>query len=151
MNIQPGCRITFQCALKNNDGELLENDQHTLIFDPGQGDLPAAIEDAMVGQSAGGELRLCLPPEECFGSYDLEAIITVPRSEFPPDAEIVPGDIVPISLLSEDGEVVSDADDDTLEARVVQINPEAIVLDANHPWAGEEISFEIDILALAPA
>ncbi len=150
MQIQPGCKITFTCALKNNEGELLESDNHTLLFAPGQGDLPAAIEDALLGQSAGGELRLCLPPEECFGSYDLEAIVTVPRSEFPPDAEIVPGDIVPISLVSDDGEQLSNPEESAMEARVVQINPEAIVLDANHPWDGEEINFEIDILAVEP-
>ena len=146
MRIQPGCKIKFHCTLKNKEGEALEDEEHTLTFDPGQGDLPDAVEDAMMGKAAGEEVRLCLPPEECFGSYDLEAIITVPRSEFPSDAEIVPGDIVPIHLVPES----ADEEGGDLEARVIQINPEAIVLDANHPWAGQDIHFEIEIVSVDP-
>ena len=79
-------------------------------------------------------------------SYDLEAIITVPRSEFPSDAEIVPGDIVPIHLVPES----ADEEGGDLEARVIKINPEAIVLDAKHPWAGQDIHFEIEIVSVDP-
>ena len=64
MQIQPGCKITFTCALKSNEGELLESDNHTLLFAPGQGDLPAAIEDALLGQSAGGKHRRSSPPAD---------------------------------------------------------------------------------------
>jgi FKBP-type peptidyl-prolyl cis-trans isomerase SlyD len=71
----------------------------------------------------------------------------VPRSEFPEDAEIVPGDWVSIEVSGDEGEEAKGE----MEMRVVEIAPEAITLDANHPLAGEEITFDLKVAAVRKA
>jgi FKBP-type peptidyl-prolyl cis-trans isomerase 2 len=73
--------------------------------------------------------------------------VAVPRSEFPEDAEIVPGDWVSIEVSGEEGEEKKGE----MEMRVVEIAPEAITLDANHPLAGEEITFDLRIKSVRKA
>ena len=78
--------------------------------------------------------------ERIAADYDPEGLISVPRSEFPPDAEIVPGDWIAVSVSDE-----GDAEEE-LEMRVVEISPEAVVLDANHPLSGRDIRYKLVLL-----
>ena len=69
----------------------------------------------------------------------------MPRSQFPPDAEVVPGDWISVALV-EDAEE-GDGENE-IEMRVVEISPESIVLDANHPLAGRAVTFRLEVLTV---
>ena len=80
-------------------------------------------------------------------------IFTVPRTEFPEDLEIEVGEDLSIALEddgdSEDNIQVEDTNEGAyLEARVMEVNPEAVILDANHPLAGIPIRFRVKVLSV---
>jgi FKBP-type peptidyl-prolyl cis-trans isomerase SlyD len=80
-------------------------------------------------------------PEEGYGTKREDLIITVPREHWSLPETVGVGEIV---------ELQSDAGQ-RLPARIVDMKPEAITLDANHPLAGEALHFEITLVSVRPA
>jgi FKBP-type peptidyl-prolyl cis-trans isomerase 2 len=144
--IEKGSPVEIHYELRDADGQVIESsvdDGEPLGCVLGEGDLPDAVEQALIGKSAGDELVIDLAPGEAFGPYDPEGLVTVPRSELPEDAEIVPGDWITIGVVDEeDGE-------EEAEALVVEVSPEGLVLDLNHPLAQEPLQFRITVLKTA--
>ena len=151
MNVAPGRLVTLRFAIHEEGGECLEvsDEQDPLQVVHGSGELPPAVEDALEGQAVGGKVELVLEPEEAYGPYDPEGIVSVPRAQLPEDLEAEPGDWLPILLEPEEGE--EDDEEDELEARVVEIDDDAVVLDLNHPYAGKKLRFELEVCGVEPA
>ena len=106
----------------------------------GDGDLPEAIEEALVGRVKGDVFEITLQPEDAFGAFDPQGIVSVPRNEFPEGEEIEKGLFVELEVNADDGS------SETLETRVIEVNPEAVTLDANHPLAGKVVTFRMRVL-----
>lgn len=130
----------FTYALFDEDGELVESSGTSeLSFLCGYGQLAGALESALTGLEPGGRKRVSLRPEDAFGGRDAEAIIEVDRGDFPDGVE--PGD--EFQADSEDGGVVT--------LTVVDVDAERVVLDTNHPLAGQKVSIELEVRAVRPA
>ena len=71
------------------------------------------------------------------------------RGEFYDDSEIVPGYWITISLGDDDED--DEVDGQEMDARVLEISPDAITLDANHPLAGQQVVFEMRVLKVRKA
>ncbi len=162
LKIENGCLIQLEYTLRKESGEVLESSDKDGPMDylHGFGDLPEAIEQALEGQEKGFKASVTLDPPDAYGEYDAQMLISVPRDEFPPDAEVVKGDWIDIHLEPEEKtpeEVASEEaseeepEDETLPARVVDITPDAISLDANHPYAGLVITFDVTVLSVEVA
>jgi len=152
VKIQQGHFVQLEYTLRNKDGETIETsaEDGPMEYVHGIGELPEAVEEALEGQVVGFATTITLPPGEAYGPYDPEQLISVPRDEFPADAEIVKGDLIELHIEPEEGEEGFDeeAELQTLEARVVDITPDAISLDTNHPLAGQEVTFEVRVLSI---
>src|SRR5262249_25015914 len=107
------------------------------------------LEKELEGREKGDVLEVSLPAGAAYGEYNPDGLVTVPREQFPPDAEIVPGDWIDVTLSDEEGEEPEDAE--SIEMKVVEISPEAIVLDANHPLAGKACVFDLTVLSVREA
>lgn len=140
--IAKGTLVQLEYTLLGKNGDTLESsaEDGPMECNVGDGDLPATIEEALVGREKGDVFEITLQPEDAFGSYDPEGLVTVPRSEFPEDEQIDPGLFVELEINAEDGSA------ETLETRVIEVNPDAVVLDANHPLAGKVVTFRMRIL-----
>lgn len=109
-----------------------------MTFKLGEEILFPQIDAAIVGMSPGEKKTVHIPAAEAFGEYDKEKIFTVPRSELPDD------------LVPEVGEelMLSNDDDEELEVVVLEATAEAVTFDANHPLAGEDVTFEIELVSI---
>jgi peptidylprolyl isomerase len=96
------------------------------------------IEAALVGMSAGEKKTIVIPAEEAFGDYDEENIVTIPRGQFPDD--LAPEVDMDLELEGEEGE--------SIVGTVVEVTDESVTLDANHPLAGEDLTFELELVAI---
>lgn len=96
------------------------------------------VEQALLGMTAGERKTLTVPAEEAFGEYDAELVFTVPRGEFPGDIEPAVGD--DLELVNDDGE--------GMVVTVVDLDEREVTLDANHPLAGEALTFEVELLEI---
>jgi len=142
--IQKGTFLQLEYHLFNTKGEPLESSEEDgpMELNVGDGDRPDAIEEALVGRKAGDVFEITLQPEDAFGEFNAEGIVTVPRVEFPEDAELEQGLFVELEVTDEEGQP------EVLETRVVEVNAEAVVLDANHPLAGEIVTFRLRIVSV---
>ena len=108
-----------------------------LEFVMGKQMLIAGFEQALLGRAAGDKLRVTIPPLEAYGEIDQELLFEVPLAEVP--AHITPEKGLQLSLSSPEGE---------MEVRIVHVDDQKLVLDGNHPLAGQELTFEIEIVSV---
>jgi peptidylprolyl isomerase len=101
----------------------------------GEGDFFPQIDETLVGMAPGEKRTVIIKAEDAFGEYDSDRVFTVPRSELPEDLVPQAGDEL----------VLTDEDDEDLEVMVVEVNEESITFDANHPLAGEDLYYEIEL------
>ena len=96
------------------------------------------IEEALIGMSPGDKKRLTILEADAFGPYDVEMVSTVPRSQFP-------SDITPV--IGDDLELIND-DDEGMVVTVIEVDDVEVTLDANHPLAGEDLTFEVELVEI---
>lgn len=135
--------VTLDYVLTLDDGEIVENTATGLPmrFLAGHDEILPALEDALYGLSVGDETAVTLAPEDAYGDYDPEAFEEVPVDAFPAGENLEPG--MPISVQDESGEMY--------QAYISEIRPDVIVLDFNHPLAGETLHFQVKLIDLRPA
>lgn len=142
MPIERGTVVTLAFELRNARGESLEDEDSRLAYLHGgfEGIFPK-VEQALEGREVGHELAVTLEPEDAFGEYDAELLRVEPRERFPETLEIgmqfegVPGDRAEESRIY----TITDITDDT------------VVVDANHPLAGERLWFKCAVSDIRPA
>jgi peptidylprolyl isomerase len=96
------------------------------------------IDAAIVGMTPGEKKTVQIAAADAFGEYDKEKIFTVPRSDLPEDLIPEVGD--ELSLSNED--------DEELDVVVLEIAEDQVTFDANHPLAGEDVTFEIELISI---
>ena len=151
MKIRTGCIVELEYELRDSDGTVVEDsvDGGSLTYLHGNDEIPPGLERELDGVEEGAELEVTLGPGEAYGDYNPDGVVSVPRAEFPADAEIVPGDWISV-VLSEEEEGKEEPGEE-MEMRVIEISPEAIVLDANHPLAGQEVTFDLRVVSVRTA
>jgi peptidylprolyl isomerase len=107
-------------------------------FTLGEGQLIPGFEKAVVGMSPGDQKKFTIPSDEAYGPRREELLVTVDRSQMPDDVDPTVGD----NLLLE-------RDDQQFPVRVVETSDDTVTLDANHPLAGEDLVFDIEVLEVA--
>ena len=91
----------------------------------------------------GDSVRVDLGPDELFGAYDPGGIVQVDPAEFPEDAELETGMVLTLQIEGDDEESSGEID-----ARIVEIRPEAVVIDTNPPLAGKPIVLTAKVLGI---
>lgn len=139
--VGPGMVVHVRYRLFDGEGEIAEESdpELPLSFLFGYGQLSPELEQGLEGMLAGESRRIHLPTEAAFGPRNPEAIIEVDRAELPPDAQV--GD--EFEADNEHGEVVS--------LVVLEVLEDHVVLDGNHPLAGQPVELEILVEAVRPA
>ena len=96
------------------------------------------IDAAIVGMAPGEKKTVKIAAADAFGEYDKEKVFTVPRSDLPEDLIPEVGD--ELSLSNED--------DEEIDVVVLETTGDQVTFDANHPLAGEDVTFEIELVSI---
>ena len=104
----------------------------------GTGNLIKGFENALIGMGEGETKTINLTSEEAYGSVQEAAIVTVPKNAFPEDFQFEEG--LMVMGNSPDGREV--------RAKIVAFTEEEVTLDHNHPLAGKDLKFEIELLEI---
>lgn len=104
----------------------------------GAEDFFSQVEDALVGMAPGEKKTVTIPAEDAFGEYDEEEVFSISRDQ-------LTGDIVP--EVGMELELTGD-DDEPVEVTVVEVTEDTLTVDANHPLAGEDITYEIELMEI---
>jgi peptidylprolyl isomerase len=105
----------------------------------GEGELFGPIEEAVIGMTVGETKTLVIPSDDAFGEYNHENVFTIEASELP--EEITPEIGMELEVESDDEEIYF--------VTIVEIKDGKITLDSNHPLAGENITYDIELLSIA--
>lgn len=134
-----GDRVTLRYRLSSVDGTEIVNsfDGDPLTVVLGAGELHPSLEGVIQELCAGQRQTFVLP--EAFGAPNPALEQDVPREEFPEQLAPAPGQLLEFSLPS--GE--------TLAGTVISVSDEAVRVDFNHPLAGCDVVFEVELLAIA--
>lgn len=143
--IEANSRVVLDYTLRGANGEILDASDaeggEPIVYVHGYGMLVPGLERALTGMEVGESKEVVLAPEEAFGERDEELVLEVDRSELPrPDSVEVGDEIV---AESPDGEEAI--------LRVIEVKPDAVVLDGNHPLAGQTIRYSVHVRDVRPA
>lgn len=139
MRISQGVRVSVEFTVKTDDHTVVESNVggELVVLSQGAGQVFPAIERAIEGMAVGETRWVTLAAEQAYGPVRPEAVQEVQKSEIAETARQV-------------GAVLQaqDANRETRRARVIEVLDDVVVVDFNHPLAGENLSFEIRVLEL---
>jgi FKBP-type peptidyl-prolyl cis-trans isomerase SlyD len=143
LTVADGLVVSLDYTLRLDDGQVIDTttDGDPLQFLQGGQQIIPSLENALYGMAVGDEKDVELAPNEGYGHRNPDAVELVPPDAFPADLELTEG--MGLQLRDPSGREVV--------AYVAEIRPEAVVLDLNHPLAGEKLFFEVKIADLRPA
>lgn len=121
------------------DGTVFDSSQgrEPLEFTLGQGQVIPGFEQAITGMEPGGEQTVTIPSDQAYGERRGDLVFAVPRAQFPPDLDPQPGQ----QLQVQQGANVA-------VVTVHDVTDEAVTLDANHPLAGHDLTFELSLVEI---
>lgn len=142
--VADGMVVSLHYTLKSRAGEILDSSvgQEPLDFLQGYGQIIPGLEVALAGMALNEEKDVIVPATEAYGEVDDDAFELVSRDIFPEDLQLEVG----LQVSLRDVET-----DEPYEAVVAEVQAEEILLDFNHPLAGETLFFHVQIAGLRPA
>jgi len=131
-------KIHFTATL--GDGSVFDSSEgrEPLAFEIGSGDMIPGLESVVREMEIGETKTVQLGRQDAFGEVREELIAVVPRERFPDAVEPEQG--MAIQVQTEQG---------VLPARVVEVSHQGVKIDANHPLAGKDVTFEVSLLEVA--
>ncbi|GAB6083340.1 peptidylprolyl isomerase [Desulfuromonas carbonis] len=145
-----GDRVRINYVGRLSDGSIVDSSEDTcedegcgcdsgpLEFVIGDEEVIPGLEQALVGMQAGEKKSVNIPCDLGYGPRDEELVIVVPRSDLPEELDPAVGDVLE----------VTDDDEGDFAVTVTAVTPESVTLDANHPLAGEDLVFEVELVEI---
>lgn len=129
-------------TLKDKEGEIIdETNDGTFTYLHGANNIIPGLENALEGKQAGDKTSVVIEPKDAYGERHLENIQRVPLDMFPDDVEIKEG--MQFESESSEGE--------PLIVTVTAIDAGEVVVDGNHPMAGVELHFDVEVIEVRDA
>jgi peptidylprolyl isomerase len=128
---------------KLEDGRVFDTsaEREPLQFTLGQRNVIAGFEQAVVGMAAGEAKTVQIRPEEAYGQHRSQLVFQVELAKLPADLEPEVGQ--QLEFRQQDGQ--------TVPLRVTRVSESKVTLDANHPLAGKELTFDIQLVEIVPS
>ncbi len=124
-----------------DDGTVFDSsrEREPLEFVIGSGTLIPGFENGVLGMKVGETKTIDIPAADAYGERKDGLLASLERSEVPDNIEPKVGMFVEMELK----------DGNNARARIAKVDEQTIVLDFNHPLAGQDLSFEVELLAVA--
>lgn len=107
----------------------------------GSGEFFEQLEEALIGMAPGEKKTITIAAEDAFGEYDDDKVFTIDREQIPADLNPEIGQELELT----------DEDDETMGVAVIDMDEKSVTFDANHPLAGEDLTFEFELVEILPA
>ena len=123
-----------------DDGSVFDTSEgrDPLEFTIGGGDMIPGFEDGVKGMEKGGKKTIKIPCGEAYGPIHPEAIADIKRTDFPADFKPEAGQ--QLQFANDEGQL--------LLATIISINDDKVTIDANHPLAGKDLTFDIELVSI---
>jgi peptidylprolyl isomerase len=135
---QSGDTVKVHYTGRLGDGRVFDSSKERgpLEVTVGAGQVIPSFEAALTGMQTGEERTVTIPAEDAYGPHREELIVAVDREEFPDHIEPTVGQALQVKRDDGQSTIVT----------VVDVSAEQVTLDANHPLAGEDLTFELELV-----
>lgn len=142
MQIENQKVVILNYTLTNKEGSVIDESRDgTFAYLHGANNIIPGLENALTGKSAGDSMNVSVDPEQGYGARDHSKTQQVSRDMFPEDADIEVG--MQFHAQGPGGE--------TLVVTVADIQDGTITVDGNHPLAGEQLNFDVEVIEVREA
>lgn len=131
--------VSFHYVLKNQSGELLDSSREEggepLSYIEGQQQIIPGLEKALKSLKLGDKKKVTVMADEAYGQYEEGLKMTLPIDKFPKDEKVEEGDQFRMRMPDSDARIFT----------VTAVTPTHITVDGNHPLAGQDLHFDVEI------
>ncbi len=138
--VKTGDKVKVHYHGKLTSGETFDSSagKDPLEFEVGSGMVIKGFDDGVTGMAVGEKKTIDIPYNEAYGPINPEMLIDMPKERFPADMELEIG----MSLM------MSDQEGHQFQVAITQIKEAVVVLDANHPLAGKDLVFDLELIEI---
>jgi peptidylprolyl isomerase len=133
-------KVHYTGSLK--DGTVFDSslDRQPLEFKIGQGVIIPGFENGLIGMNEGDTKVISIPPEDAYGHYRDDLVGVIERVRIPNN--VTPKIGMLLKIRSPEGEMI--------KVTVKDVSETGVTLDMNHPLAGKELIFELNLIEVIP-
>lgn len=133
-------KVHYHGRLRN--GETFDSSQgrEPLEFTVGAGQMIKGFDEGVKGMQVGDKKTVEIGADEAYGQREDANLIEFPKDQFPPDMKPEPG--MQLMLSNDQGQ--------QFPVTVAEVKEDSVVLDANHPLAGQDLIFDIEMMHIEP-
>ncbi len=137
---KPGDTVKIHYTGRLEDGTVFDSssDRDPLEFTINQGQVIPGFEQAVLGMTPGESKTEKIPMDQAYGPHREEMVLEVSREQIPPDLNPEVGQQLQIQQ----------ANGQSVPVFVTDVTDAQITLDANHPLAGEDLTFDIELVEI---
>lgn len=135
--------ILLAYSILNNEGKIIEArpPDNPVQFLVGHGQILKALEAKILGETEGFKGGFTFSADEAHGPYKKDLVVEMKRDQFPENVEVKKG--MKFESRGPKGDAVA--------LHVIDIKDEVVLVDGNHPLAGEDLTFDVTILEVRDA
>lgn len=136
--VEKGKVVAVHYTGKLTDGEMFDSSEgkDPLRFQVGSGQIIPGFESAIMGKNIGDKVTININPEEAYGQVREDLIVKVNKEQMPGEVEVGQS----LQAQADNGQAVN--------VVVKEINEDNVVVDGNHPLAGKELVFDIEVVEI---
>lgn len=134
--VSSGKVVSFSYTLSDDGGNTLEKTEsgEPMQYLHGHQNIIPGLESQLEGMDIGDTKKVSVKPSDGYGEFDQNLVFKVPRENFPQGVEITPG--MEFQTQTEAGPLI---------IRVEEVNEGHVMVNANHPMAGQTLHFDVKI------
>ena len=138
--VKKGDKVKVHYHGKLTNGETFDSSagREPLEFEVGGGLVIKGFDKGVTGMSVGDKKTINIPFDEAYGPRNPEMLIEIPKENFPKELDLEIG--LPLMVNNDSGQ--------NFQVVVSQIKDTSVILDANHPLAGEDLVFDLELVEI---
>ena len=138
--VKSGDKVKVHYHGKLRSGETFDSSEgrEPLEFTVGGGQVIKGFDDGVTGMQVGDKKTVEISVEDAYGQKEEDRMVEVPKTQFPPDIDPQAG----MQLM------MSDGSGQQFPVIIAEVKDETVILDANHPLAGQELVFDIELVEI---
>lgn len=142
MQVKKGDTVKVHYTGTLTDGSEFDSSykrNEPIQFQSGSGQMIPGFDEAVIGMSVGEKKTINIPSAMAYGEQLTENFLEVSKDSFPTEFTFVEGEMV--QGKTETGQ--------PLQATILEIKEDSVILDFNHPLAGEDLNFDIELVSIS--
>ena len=139
--VKKGDTVKVHYHGKLTNGETFDSSEgkEPLEFKVGEGSVIKGFDDGVMGMQIGDKKTIEVPVDDAYGPKNEEMLIEFPKDRFPSDMNPEVG--MPLTMSNGSGQ--------NFRVTIIEVKDDSVILDANHPLAGEELIFDIELVSIS--